>query len=224
MPSKKPCSTSLLSSMGPTQIGFVENQLSRSLISLSPLSIPHPKALQRLPVRSSTSSYGPFNLGMDSSPRFGSTHWDLSSYLFVYLSSPGVFPRLSPSLSSFQLSPQPCNSLIHYTISIQSLLLLLLVFLCCLVSCFPSQYSPLSITSPSLCFVGGSTLFRPHVLYFRTLCFSLSFRSPLLLSSLLILLLKVLRCFNSLLLAYFPVCSPFLVPRTPFRTAVLFPR
>jgi hypothetical protein len=155
---------------------------------------------------------------MDSSPRFGSTLWGLALAFRVlpplYLVEFGP-TKFSPSLLSLQLFPHLCNSLIHYTISIQSLLSLLLVFLCCPVSCFPSQYSTLSITSLSLRLVGGSTFFRPHVLYFRTLCFALSFRSPLLLSSLLIFLLKVLRCFNSLLFSYFLVCSPFLVPRPP---------
>lgn len=146
---------------------------------------------------------------MDRSPRFGSTLWVLA---FASRGFPPVF--FSLSLPSFQLFPQLCNSLIHYTISIQSLLLLLLVFLCCLVSCFPSQYFPLSITSLSLRFVGGSTFFRQPFLNFRTLYFSFPFRSPLLFSSLLILLLKVLRCFNSLLFAYFSVCSPFLVLRS----------
>ena len=98
---------------------------------------------------------------------------------------------LSPSLPSFQLSPHSCNSLIHYTISIQLLLLLLLVFLCCLVSCFPSQYSPLSITSLSLRFVGGSTLFRPPFIYFRT---------PSLSTSLLLMHLTLLPTLTYILL------------------------
>lgn len=65
--------------------------------------------------------------------------------------------------------------------------------------------------------VGGSTLFRPHFLYFRThAALSRSFRSPLLFSSLLIFLVKVLRCFNSLLSAFYsPICFPFLVPLLP---------
>src|SRR3954453_22558463 len=51
---------------------FGENQLSRSLIGLSPLSTGHPPSFQPRWVRSSTSSYRRFNLPMDRSLRFGS--------------------------------------------------------------------------------------------------------------------------------------------------------
>ena len=55
---------------------FGENQLSLSLIGLSPLSTGHPKAFQRLPVRSSSGSYPTFNLPMDRSLSFGSAATD----------------------------------------------------------------------------------------------------------------------------------------------------
>src|SRR6516164_2899237 len=51
---------------------FGENQLSRSLIGLSPLSTGHPPGFQPKWVRSSTRSYPRFNLPMDRSLRFGS--------------------------------------------------------------------------------------------------------------------------------------------------------
>src|SRR5690606_5239999 len=51
---------------------FGENQLSRSLIGLSPLSTGHPLHFQLKWVRSSTPSYRRFNLPMDRSLRFGS--------------------------------------------------------------------------------------------------------------------------------------------------------
>src|SRR5680860_133464 len=51
---------------------FGENQLSRSLIGLSPLSTGHPLSFQPRWVRSSTRSYPRFNLPMDRSLRFGS--------------------------------------------------------------------------------------------------------------------------------------------------------
>src|SRR6185437_8268247 len=54
---------------------FGENQLSRSLIGLSPLPTTHPLSLQPKWVRSSTTSYCCFNLAMGRSLRFGSrTH------------------------------------------------------------------------------------------------------------------------------------------------------
>jgi hypothetical protein len=55
---------------------FGENQLSRSLIGLSPLSTGHPPGFQPWWVRSSTRSYPRFNLPMDRSLRFGSTACD----------------------------------------------------------------------------------------------------------------------------------------------------
>ena len=51
---------------------FGENQLSRSLIGLSPLPTAHPLHFQLKWVRSSTRSYTCFNLAMDRSLRFGS--------------------------------------------------------------------------------------------------------------------------------------------------------
>ena len=58
---------------GYTSIYFGENQLSPSLIGLSPLSTGHPERFQPLTVRSSTQFYLSFNLPMDSSLGFGST-------------------------------------------------------------------------------------------------------------------------------------------------------
>ena len=55
---------------------FGENQLSRSLIGLSPLSTAHPLGFQPKWVRSSTRSYTRFNLAMDRSLRFGSRACD----------------------------------------------------------------------------------------------------------------------------------------------------
>ena len=60
---------------------FGENQLSRSLIGLSPLSTGHPPGFQPWWVRSSTRSYPRFNLPMGRSLRFGSRTRD-SNALF----------------------------------------------------------------------------------------------------------------------------------------------
>ena len=51
---------------------FGENQLSRSLIGLSPLPTAHPLSFQPKWVRASTESYLCFTLAMGRSPRFGS--------------------------------------------------------------------------------------------------------------------------------------------------------
>src|SRR5262252_4117413 len=50
---------------------FGENQLSRSLIGLSPLHTGHPPGFQPWWVRASTRSYPRFTLPMRRSPRFG---------------------------------------------------------------------------------------------------------------------------------------------------------
>ena len=55
---------------------FGENQLSRSLIGLSPLPTAHPPGFQPWWVRASTPSYRRFTLAMGRSPRFGSTPRD----------------------------------------------------------------------------------------------------------------------------------------------------
>ena len=60
---------------------FGENQLSRSLIGLSPLPTAHPLSFQPKWVRSSTTSYRRFNLAMGRSLRFGSRPSD-SNALF----------------------------------------------------------------------------------------------------------------------------------------------
>ena len=52
---------------------FGENQLSRSLIGLSPLPTTHPPGFQPWWVRASTTSYSRFTLAMGRSLRFGST-------------------------------------------------------------------------------------------------------------------------------------------------------
>ncbi len=59
-----------------TSIYFEENQLSRCLIGLSPLSTSHQEPFQWPSVRSSAGSYTGFNLLMDRSHRFGSAASD----------------------------------------------------------------------------------------------------------------------------------------------------
>lgn len=75
---------------GYTSIYFAENQLSPSLIGLSPPSSAHPLNFQLEWVRSSTRYYPRFNLAKDRSPGFGST-----PCYFVALFRLG-FPSASP--------------------------------------------------------------------------------------------------------------------------------
>src|SRR4029078_282266 len=63
-----------------TQMHFGENQLSPSLLGLSPLSTGHPPSFQPWWVRPSTRSYPRFSLPMDRSLGFGSTACDSTPY------------------------------------------------------------------------------------------------------------------------------------------------
>src|SRR6266567_5223215 len=83
---------------------FGENQLSRSLIGLSPLTTGHPPTFQRWWVRSSTQSYPRFNLPMARSPRFGSRTCD-SNALFRLAFATATPPGLT--------SPHATNSQAH---------------------------------------------------------------------------------------------------------------
>src|SRR5918912_1420685 len=63
-----------------TYMHFGENQLSRSLIGLSPLPTAHPPGFQPWWVRSSTRSYPRFNLAMGRSLGFGSRARDYPAH------------------------------------------------------------------------------------------------------------------------------------------------
>src|SRR5690554_6844951 len=91
---------------------FGENQLSRSLIGLSPLSTTHPLHFQLKWVRSSTRSYPRFNLAMDRSLRFGSRARDsdaLFGLAFATASPHGLtLPRTTNSQAhSSKGTPSP---------------------------------------------------------------------------------------------------------------------
>src|SRR5680860_1832313 len=89
---------------------FGENQLSRSLIGLSPLSTAHPLGFQPKWVRSSTRSYPRFNLAMDRSLRFGSRPGD-SIALFGL-----AFATASPHLSLIHISEPTRRTPISYAV------------------------------------------------------------------------------------------------------------
>src|SRR5659263_681808 len=71
---------------------FGENQLSRSLIGLSPLPTGHPPSFQPRWVRSSTRSYPRFNLPMGRSLRFWSRARDYNAlFRLAFATLPGYF-------------------------------------------------------------------------------------------------------------------------------------
>src|SRR5918994_54589 len=81
---------------------FGENQLSRSLIGLSPLSTGHPPGFQPWWVRSSTPSYRRFNLPMDRSLRFGSRACDSTALLGLAFATATPHGLTSPHTTNSQ--------------------------------------------------------------------------------------------------------------------------
>src|ERR1039457_6832093 len=93
---------------------FGENQLSRSLIGLSPLPTGHPPGFQPWWVRSSTRSYPRFNLPMGRSLRFGPTTCD-SDALFRLAFLSGAPPRVLPRASACPWVDHSASGLQHAT-------------------------------------------------------------------------------------------------------------
>src|SRR6476660_2568992 len=81
---------------------FGENQLSRSLIGLSPLPTAHPLSFQPKWVRSSTQSYLRFNLAMGRSLRFGSRPSDLNALFGLAFATASPHGLTSPLSTNSQ--------------------------------------------------------------------------------------------------------------------------
>jgi hypothetical protein len=81
---------------------FGENQLSRSLIGLSPLPTAHPPGFQPWWVRSSTRSYPRFNLAMGRSLRFGSRACDSIALFGLAFATPSPHGLSSPHTTNSQ--------------------------------------------------------------------------------------------------------------------------
>jgi hypothetical protein len=81
---------------------FGENQLSRSLIGLSPLPTAHPPGFQPWWVRSSTRSYPRFNLAMGRSLRFGSRACDSDALFGLAFATASPHGLTSPHTTNSQ--------------------------------------------------------------------------------------------------------------------------
>src|ERR1700754_4888675 len=110
---------------------FGENQLSRSLIGLSPLPTGHPPTFQRRSVRASTKSYLRFTLPMGRSLRFGSRACDcIALFRLAFATAPPhglTSPRATNSQAhSSKGTPSPlkaptdCRRTVSGTISLPS--------------------------------------------------------------------------------------------------------
>src|SRR6478736_6564746 len=110
---------------------FGENQLSRSLIGLSPLTTGHPPTFQRWWVRSSTQSYPRFNLPMARSLRFGSRPRDSNALFRLAFATATPHGLTSPHTTNSQAhsskgtpsplkAPTDCRQTVSGTISLPS--------------------------------------------------------------------------------------------------------
>ena len=81
---------------------FGENQLSRSLIGLSPLTTGHPPGFQPRWVRASTPSYRRFTLPMARSPRFGSRTRDWAALIGLAFATATPHGLTSPHATDSQ--------------------------------------------------------------------------------------------------------------------------
>ena len=110
---------------------FGENQLSRSLIGLSPLSTAHPLSFQPKWVRSSTTSYRRFNLAMGRSLRFGSRSRHCNALFRLAFATASPHGLTSPHATNSQAhsskgTPSPrkaltdCRRTVSGTISLPS--------------------------------------------------------------------------------------------------------
>jgi hypothetical protein len=81
---------------------FGENQLSRGLIGLSPLTTGHPPGFQPWWVRASTPSYRRFTLPMARSPRFGSRTRDWNALIGLAFATATPHGLTSPHATNSQ--------------------------------------------------------------------------------------------------------------------------
>src|ERR1043165_1732900 len=94
---------------------FGENQLSRSLIGLSPLTTGHPPPFQRWWVRPSTRSYPRFSLPMARSPRFGSSTRDWNALFGLAFATATPHGLTSPRTTNSQAHSSKGTPSPHHT-------------------------------------------------------------------------------------------------------------
>lgn len=146
---------------------FGENQLSRSLIGLSPLTTGHPPGFQPWWVRSSTRSYPRFNLPMARSLRFGS--WACNSTALFGLAFATATPHGLTSLhtansqahSSKGTQSRDTQQAAHPTLPrlVGTRFQVLFHSAPAVLFTIPSRYYPLSVTREYLGLAGGPARF-----------------------------------------------------------------
>ena len=143
---------------------FGENQLSRSLIGLSPLPTAHPLHFQLKWVRASTTSYRRFTLAMGRSLRFGSRPGDSNAlFRLAFAAAPAL-----DALTSLKIITRwPVLQKVHDRGTKPLSLLVNIRFQILFHSppgvlfTFPSRYYALSVTKEYLALGGGPPMFPP---------------------------------------------------------------
>ena len=145
---------------------FGENQLSRSLIGLSPLPTAHPPGFQPWWVRSSTRSYPRFNLAMGRSLRFGSTPRDSHALFGLAFATASPHGLTSPRNTNSQAhsskgtpSPQHPQGAAGLRRIVGTRFQVLFHSAPAVLFTIPSRYYPLSVTREYLGLAGGPARF-----------------------------------------------------------------
>ena len=141
---------------------FGENQLSRSLIGLSPLTTGHPPGFQPWWVRASTRSYPRFTLPMARSLRFGSRARDSNALFGLAFATASPHGLTSPRTTNSQAhsskgTPSPLLGRLRRLVGTRFQVLFHsppgVLFT------IPSRYYPLSVTREYLGLAGGPASF-----------------------------------------------------------------
>jgi hypothetical protein len=147
---------------------FGENQLSRSLIGLSPLTTGHPPGFQPWWVRASTTSYSRFTLPMARSPRFGSrTRYSHALFGLAFATAPphGLTSQHAANSQAHSSkgtqSRQTTHKVPPATLPrlVGTRFQVLFHSAPAVLFTIPSRYSPLSVTREYLGLTGGPARF-----------------------------------------------------------------
>src|SRR3954470_433744 len=146
---------------------FGENQLSRSLIGLSPLTTGHPPPFQRWWVRPSTRSYPRFSLPMARSLRFGSRTCDWIALFGLAFATAPPHGLTSPHATNSQAhsskgtqsrrNKQACCATLPRLVGTR--FQVLFHSAPAVLFTIPSRYYPLSVTREYLGLTGGPARF-----------------------------------------------------------------
>ena len=146
---------------------FGENQLSRSLIGLSPLTTGHPPGFQPWWVRSSTTSYSRFNLPMARSLRFGSRACNSNALFGLAFATASPHGLTSQHTANSQAHSSKGTQSRHQAQALDATLprlvgtrfQVLFHSAPAVLFTIPSRYYPLSVTREYLGLTGGPARF-----------------------------------------------------------------